>query len=71
MNLKARLKVYLTLTDQNDNKFTVNKDHIVGWQYLEKLNATNLILTIHKPGECVSVKERPEEILTLLHRGAV
>jgi hypothetical protein len=69
MNLKARLKMYLTLTDQNDNKFTVSKDHIVGWQHIEKLNATNLILTIHKPGECVSVKEGPEEILTLLNKG--
>jgi hypothetical protein len=60
--------MYVTLTDQNDNKFTISQDHIVGWQHIEKLNATNLILTIHKPGECVSVKEGPEEILTLLNK---
>lgn len=71
MNLIARLKMYVTFTDQNDNKFTINKSHIVGWQHIEKLSATNLILTIHKPGECVSIKETPQEILTILHRGEV
>lgn len=61
--------MFITLTDQKENRFTVSTDHIVGWQYLETVNATNLILTIHKVGECVSVKETPEEILKLLGKG--
>ena len=54
--------MYITLTDQKENKFTINTNHIVGWQYLENIKSTNLILSIHGVGECVSVKETPEEI---------
>ena len=62
---------YITLTDQKENKFTINADHIVGWQYIESLKKTTLILSIHNAGECVSIKETPEEIVTALREPKV
>lgn len=61
--------MFITLTDQKENRFVVETNHIVGWQYLETMGATNLILSIHKVGECVSVKETPEQILKLMKKG--
>lgn len=58
--------MFITLTDQKENKFTVATQHIVGWQHIEAMSATNLILSIHNVGECVSVKETPNEILKMM-----
>lgn len=58
--------MFITLTDQKENRFTVATRHIVGWQHIEAMNTTNLILSIHDVGECVSVKETPEQILKMM-----
>lgn len=63
--------MFVTFTDQKENKFTVNTSFIVGWQYIEKLDVTNLILSIHKPGECVSIKETPEQVIKILNKEGV
>jgi len=58
--------MFITLTDQKENKFTVATQHIVGWQHIDEMKTTNVILSIHSVGECVSVKETPTEILQMM-----